>query len=92
MQRLAALVPRPRLQLIRFHGVLELHPKLRAAIVPGTVAKATEPTHAHGTSARMSCARPLKRVFDIEHCPNCAEPCLAPDAPSAALRFLVSRG
>jgi hypothetical protein len=34
MQRLAALVPRPRLHLIRFHGVLAPHAKLRAAIVP----------------------------------------------------------
>ena len=31
MQRLAALVPRPRLHLIRFHGVLAPHAKLRAA-------------------------------------------------------------
>ena len=35
MQRLAALVPHPRLHLIRFHGVLAPHAKLRAAIVPG---------------------------------------------------------
>ena len=35
MQRLAALVPRPRLHLIRFHGVLAPHAALRAAIVPG---------------------------------------------------------
>jgi hypothetical protein len=34
MQRLAALVPRPRLNLIRFHGVLAPHAKLRAQIVP----------------------------------------------------------
>jgi len=34
MQRLAALVPRPRLHLIRFHGVLAPNAKLRAAIVP----------------------------------------------------------
>ncbi len=34
MQRLAALVPRPRLHLIRFHGVLAPHAKLRTAIVP----------------------------------------------------------
>ena len=33
MQRLAALVPRPRLHLIRFHGVLAPYAKLRAAIV-----------------------------------------------------------
>jgi hypothetical protein len=34
MQRLAALVPRPRLHLIHFHGVLAPHAKLRPQIVP----------------------------------------------------------
>ena len=34
MQRLAALVPRPRLHLIRFHGVLAPNAKLRALMVP----------------------------------------------------------
>ena len=34
MQRLAALVPRPRLHLIRFHGVLAANAKLRAMVVP----------------------------------------------------------
>jgi hypothetical protein len=43
MQRLAALVPRPRLHLIRFHGVLAPHAKLRAQIVP------SEPLNAHET-------------------------------------------
>ena len=41
MQRLAALVPRPRLHLIRFHGVLAPHANLRAQIVP------SEPVNAH---------------------------------------------
>ncbi len=36
MQRLAALVPRPRLNLIRFHGVLAPNAKLRAEIIPGS--------------------------------------------------------
>jgi hypothetical protein len=73
MHRRAALVPRPRLHRMRFHGVLAPHAKLRAAVVPGTVAKASEPVaepmHA---PARMSWARLRKRVFaiDIEHCPN----------------------
>src|SRR5258705_12870900 len=35
MQRLAALVPRPRLHLIGFHGVLAPNARLRAAIVQG---------------------------------------------------------
>jgi len=34
LQRLAALVPRPRLHLIRFHGVLAPHAALRPLIVP----------------------------------------------------------
>ena len=34
MQRLAALVPRPRLHLIRFHGVPALNAKLRSLVVP----------------------------------------------------------
>ena len=34
MQRLAALVPRPMLQLIRFHGALAPNAKLRSLVVP----------------------------------------------------------
>ena len=77
MQRLAALVPRPRLPLIRFHGVLAPNAKLRSEIIPTPVEQATEPlcdhAYAQGTPARLSWARLLKRVFDIdmEHCPNC---------------------
>jgi ribosomal protein S27E len=75
MQRLAALVPRPRLHLIRFHGVLAPNAKLRSAIVPGPAENISEHAadHAHGAPARMSWARLLKRVFDIdiEHCPQC---------------------
>jgi len=33
--RLAALVPPPRVQLTRFHGVFAAHAALRAAITPG---------------------------------------------------------
>jgi hypothetical protein len=71
MQRLAALVPRPRLHLIRFHGLLAPHAKLRAAIVPGTAEKPSEQACEHARRpACMSWARLLKRVFDIdvEHC------------------------
>ena len=39
MQRVAARVPRPRLHLIRFHGVLAPHARLRVAVVPGRVEK-----------------------------------------------------
>ena len=49
--------------------------KLRSEIIPSPVEQATESAcdhaHAQGTPARMSWARLLKRVFDIDHCPNC---------------------
>ena len=79
MQRLAALVPRPRLNLIRFHGVLAPHAKLRPEIVPGRPITApgtgedTATLDHHSPTARMNWARLLKRVFniDVEHCPHC---------------------
>jgi hypothetical protein len=58
MQRLAALVPRPRLHLIRFHGVLAPNAKLRSKIVRAPAERATETSsedaHAQGAPARMS--------------------------------------
>jgi len=85
MQRLAALVPRPRLHLIRFHGVLAPNAKLRAQVVPQVVPQKPEPpaqaappaeceaTCAHHRPVRLSWAKLLKRVFEIDtaHCPNC---------------------
>ena len=75
MQRLAALVPRPRLNLIRFHGVLAPNAKLRPEIIPSqpltdTVSSdASDDAPYHSPAARMSWARLLKRVFniDVEH-------------------------
>ena len=73
MQRLAALVPRPRLHLIRFHGVLAPNAKLRKAVVPvpptavATPAQegdgATKP--AGSAQRRMRWAQLLKRGNDI---------------------------
>ena len=53
MQRLAALVPRPRLHLIRFHNVLAPSAKLRCEIIPTPVEYATDPSSdpAHGQGA-----------------------------------------
>ena len=47
MQRLAVLVPRPRLHLIRFHGVLAANAKLRSEIIPNPPEQATEPACDH---------------------------------------------
>ena len=83
MQRLAALVPRPRLHLIRFHGVLAPNAKLRSLVVPQGPEQEDQLTeaaladgeneHAQARPARIGWARLLKRVFDIDmqHCPNC---------------------
>ena len=99
MQRLAALVPRPRLHLIRFHGVLAPNAKLRAEIVPGPTDNSSEPAadHAHGAPARMSWARLLKRVFDIdiEHCPQCGgrlKIIAAIEEPAVIVRILKHLG
>ena len=85
MQRLAALVPRPRLHLIRFHGVLAPNAKLRPLVVPqgapkdkqapGVVASGAQcdAETAQVGPGRISWARLLKRVFDIDlqRCPHC---------------------
>ncbi len=73
------LVPRPRFNCIRFHGVLAPNAKLRPQIIPGRPVTAHNTSDEldgalhHASSARMSWARLLKRVFDIdvEHCPHC---------------------
>jgi hypothetical protein len=71
-------VPRPRLHLIRLHGVLAPNAKLRALVVPQAPddgVKAAPPdmceaSCAHHGPVRLSWARLLKRVFDLdlEHC------------------------
>ena len=77
MQRLAALVPRPRLHLIRCHGVLApsstTSAKMRAQaqvlpqapVEPADAAQpaACEAKWAHHRPVRMSWARLLKRVL-----------------------------
>ena len=63
MLRLAALVPRPRLHLIRFHSVLASNANLRAQVVPQEPeppAQATQPAEceancAHHRPVRLSC-------------------------------------
>jgi hypothetical protein len=80
MEKLAALVPRPRVHLTRFHGVLAPHYKFRKQIVPPKtetspklelVQSDQEPK---SEPKRMSWARLLKRVFniDISQCPRCS--------------------
>ena len=78
--RLAALVPKPRVNLTRFHGVFAPNSKHRALVTParrgkgGKKAEATdEPPTAIERRAAMTWAQRLKRVFniDIETCREC---------------------
>jgi hypothetical protein len=94
-------VPRPRLHLIRFHGVLAPHAKLRAAIVPSpaenVTAHSADHAHPHRSPARMSWARLLKRVvdIDIERCPNCGgalKIIAAVEEPAVIARILTHLG
>ncbi len=82
--RLAALVPRPRTHLIRFHGLFAPNARHRRLVVPAaTPARASAggaPTPSPAR-AQMSWAQRLRRVFfiDVSRCERCG----------AALRVLA---
>ncbi len=69
--RLAALVPRPRVNLTRFHGVFSPNSKLRKHVVPVRLAKQEERERPRAYA--MTWAQRLKRVFaiEIEKCEKC---------------------
>ena len=77
--RLAALVPKPRINLTRFHGVFAPNSKHRALVTPAKRGKGNkarvpdEPPTSAERRASMTWAQRLKRVFgiDIETCPAC---------------------
>jgi len=104
LERLAALVPRPRLHLLRFHGVLAPNAALRAQIVPGEIddhAPNTAGGESDGSSAstraRMSWAQLLKRVFaiDLTACPQCGGTLTilaAIDDPAVTIKILTHLG
>ncbi len=79
IEKLAALVPPPRLNLVRYHGVLAPNAANRDRIVPGPNEGSTEPcSHPEQTAApqpvyRLCWARLLARVFrqDVTQCPAC---------------------
>ena len=78
--RLSALVPKPRVNLTRFHGVFAPNSKHRALVTPAMRGKGSkkvkvsdEPPTPAGRRASMKWAQRLKRVFqiDIETCSEC---------------------
>jgi hypothetical protein len=81
--------------------VLAPNAKLRCEIIPSPAEHATEHltdhAHAQGAPARMSWARLLKRVYDIDidHCPNCGgalKIIAAIEDPPVILRILTHLG
>jgi hypothetical protein len=71
MARLAALVPKPRMHLTRYHGVFAPHSQYRSATPPVSGADPTKPSTPRHVA--MSWARRLQRVFgiEIESCARC---------------------
>ena len=59
MERLAALVPRPRLHLIRFHGVLAPNAKLRGKIVPAAAKPAIETSRTLPQLPSIACEKAM---------------------------------
>jgi len=80
ISRLVALVPRPRVNLTRFHGVFAPNSKYRSRVTPARRGKRKkryqandiDQTHAE-KRASMTWAKRLKRVFnlDVETCDKC---------------------
>lgn len=74
LARLAALVPRPRVNLTRYHGVFAPNSRYRAQVTPAGRGKQSqsgaEPCERH---MAMTWGQRLKRVFkiDIEVCEHC---------------------
>ena len=74
MGRLAALVPKPRVNLTRFHGVFSPRSKLREFVVPAKPAEQAVTKDQPGSMGySMTWAQRLKRVFaiEIEKCEKC---------------------
>ena len=81
LSRLASLIPRPRVNLTRFHGVFAPNFKYRSSIVPQSQIEASidedsreetldledsEPRPNKKKSSGMTWAQRLRRVFDID--------------------------
>ena len=81
LERLAALIPRPRINLVLYHGVLAPRAAWRAHVVPARIDEPSE-TSASDATAHGHGARPANRTwadlmqrsfgFDVLACPHCS--------------------
>ena len=96
LEKLAALVPLPRVHLVRYGGCLAPPSGLRGAITPTPRQQGVEGDDATTESPRWSWARLLKRVFALAMAtclpPLCGrrEPCDLPFCHQGALRMLAA--
>ena len=81
METLAALIPRPTVNLVFSHGLLAPHARWRPQVV--RYGRPAPDPHAHdvdasprGTSGAWSWASLMRRVFDLDvlACPRCGGP------------------
>ena len=96
MARLAALVPTPRVNLTRYHGVFAPNHRLREQVTPArrgrrTAETANEPAPARHVS--MTWAQRLKRVFQIdiltcEHCGGAVKVIASIEDPAVIKKIL----
>ncbi len=73
LEKLAALVPLPRMHLVRYGGCLAPPSQLRCLITPTPRQQGMDAPAAGSASPRWGWARLLKRVFavDLARCPAC---------------------
>ena len=71
LEKITAIIPRPRVHLTRFHGVLAPHYKYRHLIVPEKKVESHLNSNENNKNdlvkkSRVTWARLLKRVFDVD--------------------------
>ena len=73
MEKISSLIPPPRSNIIRFHGVLAPNSKDRSKVVLKMKDSVTVTKDDKKKSSRISWAKLLKRVFmiDVLKCPYC---------------------
>ena len=76
IEKLAALIPAPRTNLIRYHGILAPAARDRAAVVPRVSAEESAATSDADRPRNYGWAELMRRVFavDVLECPDCRGP------------------
>jgi hypothetical protein len=99
LEKIAALVPPPRVNLIRYHGVLAAHAKNREKIVPSKTPQEAGTKPVASKAYRQTFAALLARVFQIEidKCPRCGGKmrivaALTDPGPASVRRYLEGTG